>query len=590
MSDIRFNRWLHQSGTGGVYQASSGNVGIGTSVPSTTLDVNGAISATSITATTGTITGNLSVGGVLTYEDVTNIDAVGVVTARAGVKIPDSQKIFLGTGDDLQIYHDGNHSRIVDSGTGNLVIQSNRVDIQDAAGAENIAIFQSDGSVDLFHNNVKKFETTSNGIQISGDQVLNGHLDMRDSDRIRLGASDDLQIFHNGSANYIDNTSDLYVRVNGSETAIYATANGKVALNYDGSNRLETTSAGLIINEGTDKTINFTGSIGEIGNVTGFQATNTAGSALVDFGMRATTLRFATGSAERLRIDSNGSIRVVGDNQKLTLGAGNDFELYHDGSDNVIATDYPNIRIGTTGETFAKFDNNGAVELYYDNTKRFETKSNGTQTTGRIYINGTNGGFDYNNIAHTLEFLVSNGSTHSELTHNAYVPSASGTRHLGYANKRWDTLYVDKIAFGGSANTSQHSLDDYEEGTWSPNVGGNASYDIQWGYYVKVGSLVQCWGGLRTQPLGTGDAKAINNLPFTAVASPSSTLTGGGSIVWHDNAPVNIINTPAIAVTPNTTNTRINAKTSGSGILQDSANFWQNNHRAKFFITYYTTV
>ena len=34
MSDIRFNGWLHRSGTGGVWQDSSGNVGVGSSVPS----------------------------------------------------------------------------------------------------------------------------------------------------------------------------------------------------------------------------------------------------------------------------------------------------------------------------------------------------------------------------------------------------------------------------------------------------------------------------------------------------------------------------------------------------------------------------
>ena len=317
-------------------------------------------------------------------------------------------------------------------------------------------------------------------------------------------------------------------------------------------------------------------------------------------------LRFVTNSGERVRITSNGMVRVT-DSASLTFGNNDDMRIFHDGgSANYIDVYNKDLYIrcnrdsGITGgdiilqpksgENSAIFRDNGNVELFHDNTKRFETVSNGTQTTGRIYINGTNGGFDYNNIAHTLEFLVANGSTHSELNSNAYVPSASGTRNLGASNKRWDTLYVDKIAFGGSANTSQHSLDDYEEGTWSPNVGGNASYDIQWGYYVKAGSLVHCWGGLRTQPLGTGDARAINNLPFTAVASPGSTQTGGGSIVWHDNAPNNIINTPAIAVTPNTTNTRINAKTSGSGNLQDNVDFWQNNHRANFFITYYTTV
>ena len=49
-----------------------------------------------ITATTGTFTGNLGVGGVLTYEDVTNIDSIGIITARSTVSIADS---IIHTGD-----------------------------------------------------------------------------------------------------------------------------------------------------------------------------------------------------------------------------------------------------------------------------------------------------------------------------------------------------------------------------------------------------------------------------------------------------------------------------------------------------------
>ena len=78
MSDIRFNRWLHQSGTGGVYQDSSGRVGIGTSVPTSALDVQ-----------SGTIkigSNTLSSTGVSTFTTVNanSVNAtriVGVVTA-----------------------------------------------------------------------------------------------------------------------------------------------------------------------------------------------------------------------------------------------------------------------------------------------------------------------------------------------------------------------------------------------------------------------------------------------------------------------------------------------------------------------------
>ena len=59
-----------------------------------------------------TFTGDVSIGGTLTYEDVKNVDAVGIVTAREGIFLPDTKKAQFGTSQDLQIYHDGNDSLI----------------------------------------------------------------------------------------------------------------------------------------------------------------------------------------------------------------------------------------------------------------------------------------------------------------------------------------------------------------------------------------------------------------------------------------------------------------------------------------------
>ena len=64
--------------TGGAIGAPSGAVVTGV-VTATTFSGN-------VTGVAATFTGNVSVGGVLTYEDVTNIDSVGVITARSGIE------------------------------------------------------------------------------------------------------------------------------------------------------------------------------------------------------------------------------------------------------------------------------------------------------------------------------------------------------------------------------------------------------------------------------------------------------------------------------------------------------------------------
>ena len=151
---------------------------------------------TAITMTTGNITGNLTVGGVLTYDDVTNVDSIGIVTARSGVKVvgggvsitagglhvtagvstfndnidlQDDDKILIGTGDDLQIYHDGTHSRIVDNrDTGTLRLQADNFKVIDKDAGENMISAVVDGAVELYHNNSKKLETSATGVTVTG--------------------------------------------------------------------------------------------------------------------------------------------------------------------------------------------------------------------------------------------------------------------------------------------------------------------------------------------------------------------------------------------------------------------------------------
>ena len=116
-----------------------------------------------------TFTGDVSIGGTLTYEDVTNIDSVGLITAREGIFIPDNKKLELGNAagsGDLQLYHDGGHSRIKDNGTGNLVIQTDGFRVRSTDETEVLMMASKNSSVDLYHDNVKQFETSAKGIKV----------------------------------------------------------------------------------------------------------------------------------------------------------------------------------------------------------------------------------------------------------------------------------------------------------------------------------------------------------------------------------------------------------------------------------------
>ena len=100
----------------------------------------------------------------------------------------DNAKAVFGTSQDgLKIFHNGSHSFLEDSGTGNLFVKTNQISIENAAGNASLITAVESGAVSLFFNGSKKIESTANGMRIPDDVYLG------------LGDSDDLNIrFLNG--------------------------------------------------------------------------------------------------------------------------------------------------------------------------------------------------------------------------------------------------------------------------------------------------------------------------------------------------------------------------------------------------------
>jgi hypothetical protein len=84
-----------------------------------------------------------------------------------------------------------------------------------------------------------------------------------------------------------------------------------------------------------------------------------------------------------------------------------------------------------------------------------------------------------------------------------------------------------------SASTNANTLDDYEEGTWTPSVGGTATYTAQSGYYTKIGNFVKIRFHLNILLLGTGSTQLITGIPFNAAASDPSIM--GGVVTYMNN-------------------------------------------------------
>ena len=154
-------------------------------------------------------------GGMAQYIRIDG--SAGLTQFDKDTKYVDTIKATFGNSSDLSIQHDGNNSYISENGTGDLFIDSNNASIYlRDSNSGNVMIAAKGGSsekVELYFGGSKKFETSATGATMGGDLVMGGNdIKFADDGKVRLGDSNDLDLYHNGTNSYIQNdTGDFRI-------------------------------------------------------------------------------------------------------------------------------------------------------------------------------------------------------------------------------------------------------------------------------------------------------------------------------------------------------------------------------------------
>jgi len=296
---------------------------------------------------------------------LTKIDDRGLTTP---IDLLDSEKIRFGTGTDLEVFHDGTDS-IIKNNTGVLKTQSSHFYVRNVAGDETNIECHPNGAVNLYYDNVKKFETGSYGVAITGD----------------------LRFADDSSCDIILEGGKIY-----GETA----ATGALRIQSTSGNA---NHAAIVIGEnyGSDN-----------GGITFYGA----GSSTADVKMR---IRGTTDNIE------------IPDSHKLNFGDGNDLQIYHDGSNSyiedggtgvlVIASNQINLENAAKTEYLAKLVEDGAVELYYDNSKKVETVAGGLLVQGYVSLQGG---------SNALIYIEDNGKLNLGSSHDLQIYHDGTDNHI----------------------------------------------------------------------------------------------------------------------------------------------------------------